>query len=125
MALVRFPLLYGRWRWLLVSLGMGPDWSGIELDAHELHVYMGWAFRLRVPRAHVRGAKAVTGPVGGVGVHGWRGRWLVNGSMRGIVAIDIDPPARATAVGLPASVHRLAVSAEDPGALVAALATRA
>ncbi|HXQ44413.1 MAG TPA: hypothetical protein VN816_07220 [Acidimicrobiales bacterium] len=116
-----FPLLYGALRPLLSVLGMGPGLSGVELSGEELHVRMGWAFRARVPRAQITGARAVTGLVGGIGVHGWRGRWLVNGSMSGIVGIDIDPAARAVAVGIPVHLHYLALSLEDPEGFLAAV----
>lgn len=36
---------------------------------------------------------------GGIGVHGWRGRWLVNGAVSGIATLEIDPPARASVLG--------------------------
>ncbi len=116
-----FPMLYGKWRPLLVLLGMGPGLSGVELDGEDMHVRMGWAFRARVPRASITGARAVSGRVGGVGVHGWRGRWLVNGSMEHIVGIDIDPAVRAIATGIPVHLHYLALSIEDPDAFLAAL----
>ncbi|HEY5251218.1 MAG TPA: hypothetical protein VIJ09_06140 [Acidimicrobiales bacterium] len=116
-----FPLLYGALRRLLVVFGMGPGLSTVELSADELHVRMGWAFRARVPRSAITGARSVSGRVGGIGVHGWRGRWLVNGSMDRIVGIDIDPPCRAVATGIPVHVHYLALSLEDPDAFLAAL----
>ena len=116
-----FPILYGAFRPLLVVLAMGPRFSGVELDDDELHVKMGWAFRARVPRSTITGARSVTGRVGGVGVHGWRGRWLVNGSMDGIVGIDIDPAVRAVATGFPVHLHYLALSLENPEAFLAAL----
>ena len=54
-------------------------------------------------------------------MHGWNGRWLVNGSSHGIVRIDLDPAQRAWVVGLPVSLRTLRVSVEDPDALIAAL----
>ncbi len=57
----------------------------------------------------------------GWGVHGWRGRWLVNGSSHGIVVLGIDPPARARTLGLPVRLRELAVSLEDPVGFAAAL----
>jgi hypothetical protein len=117
-----FPILYGAWRPLLVAFGLGPKVSGVELGPDELHVQMGWAFRVQIPRAQVTGARRLSGRVGGVGVHGWRGRWLVNGSMEKIVGIDIEPAARATAVGLPVHLHYLSLSLEDPDGFVAAIA---
>jgi hypothetical protein len=117
----KFGIYYGAWRPLLVGLGMGPRFSGVELDDDELHVKMGWAFRARVQRATITGAQTVTGRVGGVGVHGWRGRWLVNGSMERIVGLDIEPSGRAIATGFPVHLHYLALSLEDPEAFLAAL----
>jgi hypothetical protein len=116
-----FPIFYGAWRPLLVGLGMGPGFSGVELDDTEMHVRLGWAFRARIPRAAITGAQPVTGRVGGVGVHGWRGRWLVNGSMDRIVGVDIDPAVRAVATGIPVRLHYLALSLENPDAFLAAL----
>ena len=34
-------------------------------------------------------------------MHRWRGRWLVNGAAGPLVAIEIDPPARARVLGFP------------------------
>ena len=61
------------------------------------------------------------GLVGGIGVHGWRGRWLVNGAATGLVAITVDPAVRAWAVGVPVKLRELTLSLEDPDALVGAL----
>jgi hypothetical protein len=116
-----FPIRYGALRRLLSVVGMGPGLSGLELDDTELRVRMGWAFRAHIPRSSITGARVVSGPVGGIGVHGWRGRWLVNGSMAGIVGIDVDPAPRAVAVGIPVRLHYLAISLEDPDAFLAAL----
>jgi hypothetical protein len=60
----------------------------------------------------------------GIGVHGWGGWWLVNGSVAGIVRIEIDPPARARVLGVPVRLRILEVSMQDPEALVAALSRR-
>jgi hypothetical protein len=117
----KFPILYGALRPLLVVLGMGPGLSGVELTDTEMHVRMGWAFRARVPRTAITGASAVSGRVGGIGVHGWRGRWLVNGSMDKIVGVDIDPAVRAVATGIPVHLRYLALSLENPDAFLAAL----
>jgi hypothetical protein len=117
----KFPILYGALRPLLVVLGLGPGLSGVELTDSEMHVRMGWAFRARIPRTAITGARSVSGRVGGIGVHGWRGRWLVNGSMDKIVGIDIDPAVRALATGIPVHLRYLALSLENPDALLAAL----
>jgi hypothetical protein len=116
-----FSILYGSWKPLLVAGGLGPRFSGVEIGDGELRVRMGWAFRSRIPLPSVTGARTMTGMVGGVGVHGWRGRWLVNGSMKGIVGIDIEPEARAVAIGIPVRLHYLSLSLEDPDGFLAAL----
>lgn len=55
-----------------------------------------------------------------IGVHGWRGRWLVNGSREGLVVITIHPTAKARVVGIPVSLSQLTVAVEDPVGLVSA-----
>jgi hypothetical protein len=62
-----------------------------------------------------------SGPVWSWGVHGWKQRWLVNGSSHGIVVLSIDPPARARVVGVPVRVRELAISLDDPVGFAAAL----
>ncbi len=57
----------------------------------------------------------------GWGAHGWRGRWLVNGSSSGIVVLDIEPPAAARVLGFPVAVRELALSLETPEACCSAL----
>ena len=82
---------------------------------------MGWSFRADIPRSSVRSARERGGLVGGIGVHGWRGRWLVNGAATGIVRIEIEPRARAHVLGVPIGLRTLDVSVTEPKALVAAL----
>lgn len=57
------------------------------------------------------------------GVHGWAGRWLVNGAGEGVLAIDLDPTQRARVAGFPVRLRQLLVSVEDPAALTRALAS--
>jgi hypothetical protein len=66
--------------------------------------------------------------VGGTtGVHGRRGRWLVNGSAEGLAELTIDPPVRIspsidTLYGLgPSRVRQLTLSLDDPDGFVAAV----
>jgi hypothetical protein len=105
-------------------LGLSPSRSWVAVDDDRMRARMGWAFSLDAPRSSVRGASPDSGRVWGSGVHGWRGRWLVNGSSSGLVRIELDPPARARTGPVPLKVRELRVSVEDPEALVAALATR-
>jgi hypothetical protein len=123
MAVHRFPIRFTGVHRALSALGLTPRGSWVEVDEEALRVRMGWAFRLDVPRSHVQSARPDTGPVRAWGVHGWRGRWLVNGSSSGIVRIDLAPPGRARVLPWPfaAAVRELRVSVEDPDGLVAAL----
>jgi len=116
-----FSFRYGALRPLLLALGMGPGLSRLELDDDTLHVVMGWAFRAEIPVRQITAVQPRTGLVGGIGVHGWRGRWLVNGTTTGLLTITIDPPVRAWATGLPVQLHELTVSLDDPDALSRAL----
>ena len=117
----RFAIRYGALRPLLSLLGLGPRHSGLELDRDRLRARMGWAFIAAVPRAQIRSAERSEGAVGAVGVHGWRGHWLVNGAASGLVTLRIEPAARAWAIGVPVKLTSLRVSVEDPDALLAAL----
>ena len=122
MAAVRtFPLRYGVLRPFLSVVGAGPAFSRVEIDDDRLRVRMGWTFNADIPLSSIAGAKRFTGLAGGIGVHGWRGTWLVNGAIRGIVEIAIDPPARGRVLGVPVRVKVLQVSVESPEELIAAL----
>ena len=116
-----FPIRYGIFRYLLTVLGAGPRASGVTIDGDVLRVRMGWLFRAEVPLASITGARPDDQMVGGIGAHGWRGNWLVNGAAKGIVRIEIDPPARAQVMGIPQRLQILRVSVESPEALLDAL----
>jgi hypothetical protein len=86
---------------------------------------MGWAFRARLDRRAITsvrpwGARRVLG----WGAHGWGHRWLVNGSSRGIVVIDLDPMQRGHTAGFPLRLRQVCVSVDDPDGLIAVLADR-
>lgn len=106
---------------MLSALGAGPHFSAVEVDELRLRARMGWAFRAEVPLESVTAVRPYTGLVTGIGVHGWRGRWLVNGAASGLVDIDIDPPARAYVLGVPVRLRTLRISVESPESLIAAL----
>jgi hypothetical protein len=102
-------------------LGLAPSNSYMEIDDGVLCVRMGWAFSLEAPLESVRNAQRDDARVTGWGVHGWRGRWLVNGSSSRLVRIELEPPARARTGPVPITVRQLRVSVEDPDGLLAAL----
>ncbi len=113
---------YGLFRPLLSVLGAGPKFSSVELEGDILRVRMGWSFHAEIALASITQAEPYTGFVGGIGVHGWRGQWLVNGAASGLVSIQMEPPGRAKVLGVPVRLRHLIVSVESPEELLAALA---
>jgi hypothetical protein len=78
--------------WMDTRLGGGPGRGGVEVDSTVLRVRMA-DFHLDIPRGSVRSAaRSEHQTRGTIGVHGRRGRWLVNGSHDGLVELVIQPP---------------------------------
>lgn len=119
---IRFPILFDDWYALLSrSLFIPPANSYVEVDSTQVCVRMSWAFRARFPRsAIVSVVESGNNPVSR-GVHGFAGRWLVNGSGSGILTISLMPPQRGYVMGFPVRLRQLMVSVEQPGALATAL----
>jgi hypothetical protein len=103
----------------------GPGVAGVEIGADEIRVRMG-SFKLDIPRSSVRAVWRSSSDVHGTtGVHGGRGRWLVNGAPDGLVELAIEPPCYL-APGIDtlfrrAKVDRLIVSLADPDGFIAAM----
>jgi hypothetical protein len=117
-----FAIRYDPWfRWTAGVAGLVARWSRVTIDGDRVVVRMSYAFSSTVDRAAIRSATPWAGRVWGWGVHGWRGRWLVNGSSHGILVLAIDPPARARVLGVPVRVRELAISLDDPAGFTAAL----
>lgn len=111
-------------RIVMTPILCGPRRCNVVLTGDRLEVTMGiggWAFSAAVPRSSITGATRVAGPVWAWGAHGWRGRWLVNGSSRGLVQVSIDPRARGRCLFVPLKVKELTLSLEQPDEFVAAL----
>jgi hypothetical protein len=121
MAARRFPIRFTGLNRTMGVLGLSPSRSWVEVDDDVLRVRMGWAFRLDAPREHIRDVRPDDDRVWSWGVHGWRGRWLVNGSSSGLVRIDFNPPVRARMGPVPLTVRELRVSVEDPAGVVSTL----
>ncbi len=122
----RFAISYDKLAWLATLSGVGPNSSGVEVDTGQVRVRMGSAFRLDIPRDHIRSARRSQVRLGGTrGVHRWPGRWLVNGSAQGLVDVVIDPPCRTerglSTMFLRARVHVLTLSLADPDGFIAAV----
>jgi hypothetical protein len=118
----RFPIRFDTWyRLLSSSLFIPPSDSYVELDGEDVVVRMAWAFRARFPRSTVASAALLKTKPMSRGVHGFAGRWLVNGSGDGILTLDLNPPQRGYTLGVPIRLRQLMVSVDDPGALTDAL----
>ena len=114
-------LRYERWFLpLSVPFGLGPERSEVRVEAGLLHVKMGWAFEAHIPLASITSAQATDARVLGWGVHYRAGRWLVNGSGKGLVALTIEPPVPAKVWIKSVTLRSLWVSVTDPAALIAA-----
>jgi hypothetical protein len=81
----------------------------------------GWAFATTIPREDIAAAGPGHGPVLAWGAHGWRGRWLVNGSGRGLVQVTVDPAASGRCLFLPIHVRELTLSLEEPQQFIDAI----
>ena len=115
---IRFDRVYGM---VSTALLLPPSSSYVELEGGEVRVRMGWAFRARFPRSAVASAARYPRRPLSRGVHGLAGRWLVNGSGDGILALELAPPQRAAVLGFPVRLRTLLVGVEDPDGLAAAL----
>jgi len=103
----------------------GPGRGGVELDSTMLRVRMA-DFYLDIPRSSVRSAARSARSVRGtIGVHGGRGRWLVNGSYNGLVELAIEPPCytprQPSTLFLRSKVSSLTISLVDPDGFIAAV----
>jgi len=119
----RFPIRFTGANRLMGLAGTVPSRCSVDLDDARIHVRMGMWFELEAPRTTITGAAHDTDRVLGWGVHGRRGRWLVNGSSDGIVRITFAQGQRAWMGPMPLHVRVLRVSVDDPDGLIAALGT--
>jgi hypothetical protein len=111
-------------RVLMTLLLSGPGLCRAELSGDRLRVRMGlggWAFACSVRRDSIVDARPVRGPVLAWGAHGWRGRWLVNGSSRGLVQLTIEPAGRGRCLFVPVKLRQLTLSLDDPSGFIDAV----
>ena len=119
---MRYPITFESWyRWLSTVLGLPPSSAYVDIDGDDVEVHMGWAFRARFRRSDVASAAAVDMRPISRGVHGFGGRWLVNGAGRNILRIELRPEQRARMMGIPLRLDELLVSVSDPAELARAL----
>lgn len=118
----KFPIRFDRWYGILSSaLFIAPSNCYLEIDYEQVYVQMGWAFHCRFPRSAVSAVVQIDKKPLSRGVHGLAGRWLVNGSGHGIIAIDLSPRQRGYVLGFPVRLRQLLLSVWDPAALLSML----
>jgi hypothetical protein len=109
-------------------LGISPSTSFISVVREQVHVqmgWMGWVFRSRFPLSAVVAVSPAAAEYMSIGVHGFGGRWLVNGSGREIAEIQLRPRQRARLLCFPVKLEQLKVSVSDVAVLRAALQPQA
>ena len=125
----QFSLSFNRWMEILaIPLLFGRRDCRVTVSPDRLDVAMGvggWAFEASVHRSSIVDVTRVDRRVWGWGAHGWRGRWLVNGSSRGLVQVTLDPPEHARCLVFAIRLAQLTLSLEDPDGFVAALSNPA
>ena len=118
----RFPIRFDEWYGVLSRvLFLSPIDSYVEVDSQQVRIQMSWAFRACFPRAAVVSAVNTTERPLSRGVHGFAGRWLVNGSGQRILTIDLIPSQRGYVMGFPVRIQQLLVSVTEPEALTVIL----
>jgi hypothetical protein len=117
----RIPVRFGRLGWLLRIAGMPERATYLELDETTLAVHGGIWFRASIPRPTIVSVTRGPDRPWSIGVHGWRGAWIVNGAASPMARIAIDPPAPARSIGFRIGLRALEVSVADPDALADAL----
>ena len=119
----RVPIKYSKaWSWLLTITFTPASSAYIEIGDDDIRVRMSHAFRSTFTRAEV-GAVTDNPSVISIGVHGWNGRWLVNGAHSPIARITFVTPVRARVLGVPIHLRELLVSVDDVAQLQRALLT--
>jgi hypothetical protein len=122
-ALTRIPIRFdAAYAVLSRALFIAPSSSYVELSERTVSVRMGWAFRATFDRASICRTSLLGKTIALTrGVHGWAGRWLVNGAGDGILVLDLEPRQRAYVMGFPVGLRQLQVSVGDPAGVMALL----
>ena len=94
----------------------------VTVSGDQVSVRLWILFLATFPRDAIADVRHETKRFISIGVHGGRGRWLVNGSWTRLVTIDLEPRQRARVLGIRVRLRQLIVSSRDPDALVGSLA---
>ena len=118
----RFTISFDPWFASAARLALiKPASCYVDLDPSGLAVRMAWAFQMRIERHVIQALRAPSRKVASWGVHGFAGRWLVNGSTQGLLTLELAPEQAATLFGFPLRVCELTLSLDDPAGFATAL----
>lgn len=113
--MARFPIRFDKWYRIFSSaLLLPPSDSYVEVTDDTVTVRMSWGFSARFPRSAIAAASRFAGAPLSRGVHGFAGRWLVNGAGDRILQLDLEPPQRGRVLGFPVRLRQLLVSVDEP-----------
>jgi hypothetical protein len=122
---IHMPISFDGWYRVLSSvIGLLPSHAYVDVQGDQVQVRMGWAFWSRFPCSAVESVSELGRRPVSRGVHGFAGRWLVNGSGRGVVSLELSPRQRAYVLGFPVRLKQLMVSVAEPSALASAVGRR-
>ena len=123
---MKFPIRFEAWYRVLSSMVLLPPKDAyVRVLADRVEVKMGWAFSAAFPVSAVTKTSPLREHPLSRGVHGFAGRWLVNGSGDRILVIDLAPGQRARVLGVGVKLRQLMVSIDDPVGLAARLSPAA
>ena len=124
--MARFAFRYGKIKPFLEAVGSGPSRSWIDVEGGRLLVRFGPSFRIDAPLDAISSAEKIESSLlhkvmRGIGVHGLKGHWAVNGAADPIVRLTFREPQRARVLGLPTKIKVLDLSPDDPETFLAGI----
>jgi hypothetical protein len=83
------------------ALFLPPLSAYVEVGKEDVRVQMGWPFRSHFPKSAVASTEKTNKQPLSRGAHGFGGRWLVNGSGREFLTINMTPAQQGYVIGFP------------------------
>jgi hypothetical protein len=118
---------HNRFRPFASAIGLGPSQSQVLVSGESLSVKMGWAFRAEIPLSSVASVSLAEDVpwYWGVGAHViGKNTWIMNGTLKNLVEIDMEQLVPARVAGLKIQLLTLFVSVQDPQELISELSSR-
>jgi hypothetical protein len=107
-------------RVLFSILGAWASIDYVEVGTATVRIRLGWLFHATIARSAITDVRHHADMYGGWGAHGWRHRWLVNGSSKGIIQLDLAPRQPARLLGVwPITLDTVFLSLVEPDGFLA------